>query len=74
MFRDGDFAGAVKKYSEAIKRNPTDPRGYNNRALAYTKLMALSEALKDTEEAIKIDPKFGMLSIFVLDGDGVLTQ
>lgn len=36
----------------------TDPRGYNNRAAAYTKLAALPEALKDADKAIEIDPKF----------------
>ncbi|KAI0751258.1 activator of Hsp70 and Hsp90 chaperone [Daedaleopsis nitida] len=58
LFKKGDFAGAVKAYTESIKRDPKDPRGYNNRANAYTKLAALPEALKDAEEAIKIDPKF----------------
>jgi len=58
LFHKGDFAGAVKAYTEAIKRAPDDPRGYNNRANAYTKLAALPEALKDTDEAIKVDPKF----------------
>ncbi|KAI0637715.1 putative stress-induced protein STI1 [Trametes polyzona] len=58
LFKKGDFAGAVKAYTEAIKRDPKDPRGYNNRANAYTKLAALPEALKDAEEAIKVDPKF----------------
>lgn len=58
LFKAGDFAGAVKAYTEAIKRDPSDPRGYNNRANAYTKLAALPEALKDAEEAIKVDPKF----------------
>ena len=58
LFKAGDFAGAVKAYTEAIKRDPQDPRGYNNRANAYTKLAALPEALKDAEEAIKVDPKF----------------
>ncbi|RXW15996.1 hypothetical protein EST38_g9864 [Candolleomyces aberdarensis] len=57
-FKAGDFAGAVKDYTESIKRDPGDPRGYNNRAAAYMKLAALPEALKDTEEAIKVDPKF----------------
>ncbi|THH21046.1 hypothetical protein EW146_g427 [Bondarzewia mesenterica] len=58
LFKAGDFAGAVKSYTESIKRDPSDPKGYNNRALAYTKLAALPEALKDTDEAIKVDPKF----------------
>jgi stress-induced-phosphoprotein 1 len=58
LFKSGDFAGAVKSYTESIKRDPADPRGYNNRAAAYMKLVALPEALKDVNEAIKIDPKF----------------
>ena len=59
LFKDGDFAGAVKSYTESIKRDPNDARGYNNRALVYTKLVALPEALKDAEEAIRVDPSFG---------------
>jgi len=58
QFKAGDFAAAVKSYTESIKRDPSDARGYNNRAAAYTKLVALPEALKDVEEAIKIDPAF----------------
>ncbi|KAH7916707.1 chaperone [Hygrophoropsis aurantiaca] len=57
-FKGGDFAGAVKLYTESIKRDPTDARGYNNRAAAYMKLVAFPEALKDAEEAIKVDPTF----------------
>lgn len=58
-FKAGDFAGAVKDYTESIKRDPSDARGYNNRAAAYMKLVAFPEALKDVDEAIKVDPKFG---------------
>jgi stress-induced-phosphoprotein 1 len=58
-FKGGDFVTSVTHYSESIKRNPDDPRGYTNRAAAYTKLMALPEALKDAEKAIEVDPKFG---------------
>jgi len=58
LFKAADYPGSVKAYSEAIKRDPSDPRGYNNRAAAYTKLAALPEALKDADEAIKVDPKF----------------
>ncbi|KAG9051010.1 Hsp90 cochaperone [Tulasnella sp. UAMH 9824] len=57
-FKTGDYAGAVRAYTEAINRAPDDPRGYNNRANAYTKLVALPEALKDAEQAIAVDPKF----------------
>lgn len=57
-FKAGDFAGAVKHYTESIKRNPDDPRGYTNRAASYSKLLALPEALKDTDSAIAADPNF----------------
>ena len=67
LFKAGDFAAAVKAYTESIKRAPKDPRGYNNRALCYTKLAALPEALKDTEEAIKVDPTFGEIASYFLD-------
>lgn len=59
QFKAGDFVAAVKSYSESIKRDPSDARGYNNRAAAYMKLAALPEALKDVNEAIKTDPNFG---------------
>jgi len=58
LFKAGDFAGAVKSYTESIKRDPSDARGYNNRAAAYMKLVAFPEALKDVNEAIKVDSSF----------------
>lgn len=61
-FKAGDFAGAVKDYTESIKRDPSDARSYNNRAAAYMKLVAFPESLKDANEAIKVDPNFGKLS------------
>jgi stress-induced-phosphoprotein 1 len=57
-FKNSKFSEAVKEYSEAIKRNDADARNYANRAAAYMKLMALPEAEKDCDMAIKIDPKF----------------
>jgi tetratricopeptide (TPR) repeat protein len=65
LFKDGDFVGAVKNYTESIMRDPSDARGYNNRAAAYIKLVALPEALKDVDQAIMIDPKFGALSLYI---------
>jgi len=58
FFKKGDYPEAVKKYSEAIKRNPDDETNYSNRATAYTKLGAIPEAIKDCEKALEIDPKF----------------
>lgn len=58
MQQKGDFAAAVALYAESIKRNPSDARGYTNRAAALTKLMALPEALKDSDKAIEVDPDF----------------
>ena len=59
QFKAGNFVEAVKSYTESIKRDPSDARGYNNRAAAYMKLVAFPEALKDADEAIKTDPNFG---------------
>ncbi|KAF5357580.1 hypothetical protein D9758_007450 [Tetrapyrgos nigripes] len=58
QFKAGDFVASVKSYTEAINRDPSDARAYNNRAAAYTKLVALPEALKDVNKAIEIDPSF----------------
>jgi len=57
-FRENKFALAVEKYTEAIKRNPSDHTIYTNRAQSYIKLMALPEALKDCEECLRLKPDF----------------
>ncbi|KAI9734242.1 MAG: Hsp90 cochaperone [Cirrosporium novae-zelandiae] len=57
-FKEADWPGAVEAYSEMIKRAPTDPRGYSNRAAALIKLMTFPSAVHDCDEAIKRDPKF----------------
>eukprot|EP00750_Incisomonas_marina_P017336 INCI20245.1.p1 GENE.INCI20245.1~~INCI20245.1.p1 ORF type:complete len:599 (-),score=169.67 INCI20245.1:179-1975(-) len=58
FFKAGKFPDAVKEYSEAIKRDPSNKFLYQNRATAYSKLMVFDAALQDCEKALKIDPNF----------------
>jgi stress-induced-phosphoprotein 1 len=57
-FKSNDFPLAVKLYTESIRRSPSDPRGYANRAAAYIKLATFPDAVKDCDKAIELDPSF----------------
>jgi len=58
LFKKGKFPDAVERYTEAIKRDPSNHVLYTNRAVAFTKLKAYSEALKDCDKCIEMNPKF----------------
>mmetsp|Transcript_19087 Transcript_19087/g.44616 ORF Transcript_19087/g.44616 Transcript_19087/m.44616 type:complete len:590 (-) Transcript_19087:247-2016(-) len=57
-FKKSEWADAKREYDEAVKRNPSDPKLYSNRAAALTKLLAYPDALRDLDECLRLDPKF----------------
>ena len=52
------FQGAIEKYTEAIKRDPSNPAYWCNRCAAHQKTLNMGDAVKDANEAIKRDPTY----------------
>merc|ERR1719361_2130177 len=57
-FRNGKWKEAIDLYQESIKRNPEDPKVYNNRSTALCKVMGWDAALDDVSKAIALEPKW----------------
>ncbi|PIA50108.1 hypothetical protein AQUCO_01300684v1 [Aquilegia coerulea] len=79
FFKQQKYPEAVAHYTEALRRNPKDPRVYSNRAACYTKLAAMPEGLKDAEKCLELDPTFtkgytrkGAIQFFMKEFDKAL--
>lgn len=54
----GDYRGAAKKYTEAIKLDPTEASSFANRSLASLKLGRNAQAFDDAKRAIGVDKSY----------------
>ncbi len=58
-FKKGDFIGAEVAFTQALELFEPTAILYSNRAAARFHLGKFEESLSDTDESIKIDPKWG---------------
>lgn len=58
LFENGDYPGAVKEYTEGLRRDPNSKALFSNRCAAYIKLMEWQYAQKDCEKCLQMDPNF----------------
>jgi tetratricopeptide (TPR) repeat protein len=56
-FRNGDYAGALAAYKEAVALLPGDRAALANRSAALLQLGRLEECLADCEEILKVEPE-----------------
>lgn len=56
LFQSGDFAQALKLFSEAITLSPEDHVLYSNRSACHAKLENYPSALNDAEKCVSLKP------------------
>lgn len=59
LYRRGSFTEALSLYDRAISLSPDNAAYRSNRAAALTALGKLAEAVKECEEAVRLDPGYG---------------
>ncbi|KAL0715278.1 hypothetical protein Bca4012_064600 [Brassica carinata] len=59
MYKKGLFGEALKLYDRAIALSPANAAYRSNRAAALTGLARVGEAVKECEEALRLDPNYG---------------
>ena len=58
LFRSGDFAGAVEKFSDAIRLNPLDEKMFCNRSLAFSSMKDYLNSNADAKKAISLNKRY----------------
>ncbi|OMO74819.1 Tetratricopeptide-like helical [Corchorus capsularis] len=58
MYKKGHFSEALNLYDRAIALSPGNAAYRSNRAAALTALGKIGEALKECEEAVRLDPNY----------------
>ncbi|XP_042490274.1 TPR repeat-containing thioredoxin TTL1-like [Macadamia integrifolia] len=59
QYKRGNFAEALSLYDRAIAISPDNAACRSNRAAALTGLGRLTEAVRECEEAVRLDPAYG---------------
>jgi tetratricopeptide (TPR) repeat protein len=57
-YKKGHFSDALSLYDRAISLSPTSASYRSNRAAALTGLGRLAEAVKECQEAVRLDPNY----------------
>ncbi|KAL4562188.1 hypothetical protein LXL04_034384 [Taraxacum kok-saghyz] len=58
FFKAGNYLKAAAIYTQAIKKDPSNPTLYSNRAAAFLNLVKLQKALTDAETTISLNPNW----------------